>query len=151
MAYYKKVLQADESVKTLGQLHWIIHIKALLAAGAGLIALGFLGHPSLAPYAPVAAAACFVAALLFFIATWIRRVTTEIVVTDRRIIYKRGLIARRTEEMNITKVETVDVDQSILGRILGYGTILIRGTGGGFEPLTLVASPLTIRNAIIVG
>ena len=50
--------------------------------------------------------------------------------TDRRIIYKRGFISRHTEEMNMDKVASVDVDQSILGRILDYGTIHVIGTGG---------------------
>lgn len=89
--------------------------------------------------------------ILFFVKAWFRRVTTEIVVTDKRIIYKRGWIARRTVEMNITKVETVDVRQSVMGRLLGFGTVLIRGTGSSWEPLTWVASPLTLRNAIVVG
>jgi uncharacterized membrane protein YdbT with pleckstrin-like domain len=88
---------------------------------------------------------------LVFLGAWIRRKGTEIVVTDRRVIYKRGFIARRTVEMNISKVETVDVEQSIAGRLLGYGTVLIRGTGESLEPLRHVEAPLTIRNAITVG
>ena len=88
---------------------------------------------------------------LSFLSSWFERATTEIVVTDKRIIHKRGWIARRTEEMNITKVETVDVAQNVAGRMLNYGTVLIRGTGGSWEPLRRVAAPLTLRNAIIVG
>ena len=62
---------------------------------------------------------------------WFARWITEIAVTDRRIIYKRGFIWRHTEEMNMDKVPSVDVDQSILGRMLDYGTIHVIGTGGG--------------------
>jgi uncharacterized membrane protein YdbT with pleckstrin-like domain len=89
--------------------------------------------------------------IISFARCWFVRVTTEIVVTDKRIIHKVGWIARRTEEMNITKVETVDVDQGVVGRILGFGTVLIRGIGGSWEPLRRLASPLELRNAIIVG
>ena len=83
--------------------------------------------------------------------------------TDRRIIYKRGFINRHTEEMNMDKVASVDVDQSILGRILDYGTVHLMGTGGGqavdrtgsersvergIEHLHRIAAPLALRNAI---
>ena len=86
-----------------------------------------------------------------FLRSWWHRLGTEIAVTDKRIIYKVGLIARRTEEMNVSKVESVDVDQGISGRLLGYGSVSIRGTGASWEPLTRIAAPLALRNAIIVG
>ena len=73
---------------------------------------------------------------------------TELAVTDRRVIFKTGFVRRRTVEMNMDKVETVDVDQSILGRILGYGTIHVLGTGSGIEHLRQVAHPLELRSAI---
>ena len=62
-----------------------------------------------------------------------RRWTTELSVTNHRVIYKRGFIRRHTVEMNMDKVETVNVDQSILGRIAGYGTIHVLGTGQGYR------------------
>jgi uncharacterized membrane protein YdbT with pleckstrin-like domain len=79
---------------------------------------------------------------------WFRRWTTEIDVTDRRIVYKRGFIRRHTVEMNMDKVESVDVDQSILGRMLNYGDITIRGTGVGIEPLHNIDAPLEFRNQV---
>jgi len=72
-------------------------------------------------------------------------------VTDRRVIFKRGILSRHTVEMNVSKIETVDVEQGLGARMLGYGTVLIRGTGVGLEPLVGVGSPLLIRNAIVVG
>jgi uncharacterized membrane protein YdbT with pleckstrin-like domain len=89
--------------------------------------------------------------ILLLLGAYIRRMATEIVVTDRRVIFKRGLLARHTVEMNVSKIETVDVEQGLGGRIWGYGTLLIRGTGAGFEPLIGVGSPLAIRNAIVAG
>ena len=74
--------------------------------------------------------------------------TTEFAVTDHRVIYKRGFLRRHTVEMNMDKVETVDVDQSVLGRLLGFGTIHVHGTGQGIENLSRVAAPLRLRNAI---
>ena len=78
----------------------------------------------------------------------INRWTTEIAVTDRRIILKRGLIRRDTIEINTPQVESVDVSQSILGRLLNYGTVIVRGTGGGLNPLAYVSAPLPLRRAV---
>ncbi len=90
------------------------------------------------------------AALLFALRAWFIRWTTEIAVTDRRIIHKRGFITRHTEETNMDKVASVDVDQSILGRMLDYGSIVIHGTGGrqAIERLDQIARPIALRNAI---
>ena len=68
--------------------------------------------------------------------------------TNRRVIYKKGLIRRRTNEMNMDKVESVQVEQSILGRMFDYGTVTILGTGEGFETLCTIASPIELRNSI---
>jgi hypothetical protein len=73
------------------------------------------------------------------------------VVTDKRIIHKDGFIARHTQEMNISKVETVDVVQPFWGRILGYGMVRAVGTGASLETLPYVASPLQLRSSIIAG
>jgi uncharacterized membrane protein YdbT with pleckstrin-like domain len=81
----------------------------------------------------------------------IRRVTTELAVTDRRVIYKTGVFQRHSMEMNVSKVETVGVNQSILGRILGYGTVVVRGTGGSFEPIPYIGDPLNFRSHITAG
>jgi uncharacterized membrane protein YdbT with pleckstrin-like domain len=74
--------------------------------------------------------------------------TSEFAVTNKRIMIKVGLISRRTLEMNLAKVESVNVDQSILGRILGYGNITIIGTGGTREPFYRISRPLDFRKAV---
>ena len=91
---------------------------------------------------------CALTGLVLAFGAWFRRWTTEIDVTDRRIVYKRGFIRRHTVEMNMDKVESVDVDQSILGRMLNYGDITIRGTGVGIEPLNNIDAPLEFRNQV---
>ena len=154
MAYYTKVLQPDERVLAIGRLHWTIYVHAflilLLAVAA---AVGALWVPqSGGQYAVwLAAAVLGAVGLLAFLAAWIRRHSTEIVVTDKRVIFKRGVLSRYTVEMHMSKIETVDVEQGIAARILGYGTVLIRGTGSGIEPLRRIGHPLEIRNAIIAG
>jgi uncharacterized membrane protein YdbT with pleckstrin-like domain len=91
---------------------------------------------------------CVFVAILIWLQIWITRVTTEIAVTDRRVIVKRGLVRRSTMEMNVWQVESVGVDQSILGRLLDYGTVTARGTGAGIEPIAKIAEPLRLREAI---
>jgi uncharacterized membrane protein YdbT with pleckstrin-like domain len=91
-----------------------------------------------------------VAGVLLFIPAWLKRFGTEIAVTDRRVIYKTGLVQRDTTEINMAKIESVDVSQSILGRVFGFGTLTIRGTGETIEALRNIASPLQFRNAIMV-
>jgi uncharacterized membrane protein YdbT with pleckstrin-like domain len=154
MPYYSKVLQPGETVRVVGRLHWLIYANAVLllviALAIALLAAE-LTDPTQRQLVLLVALVVAVLGGLVFLGAWIRRKSTEIVVTDRRVIYKRGFIARRTVEMNISKVETVDVEQSIAGRLLGYGTVLIRGTGESLEPLRHVEAPLTIRNAITVG
>ena len=81
------------------------------------------------------------------IAPLIQRAVSEFVITNRRIIIKTGFIARSTFEMNLSKIETVNVDQSVMGRILNYGIITIIGTGGTKEVFHNIAKPLEFRKA----
>lgn len=156
MAYYTKVIQADEHLKYLGKPHWIVYKTsicfALVAALCGTLdALGYNQFTDRIPVFTAVWIAFLVGAVVLFLPPWFRRMNTEIVVTDKRIICKRGWISRHTEEMNISKVETVDVNQSIVGRILGYGDVLVKGTGASLEPIYCVSGPIELRNAITVG
>ena len=78
----------------------------------------------------------------------IRLQTTELVLTDRRIITKRGLVSRDTVEMNLNKVESLHVNQSLMGRILNYGDVTVVGTGASLEPLRWIARPLELRKKL---
>jgi membrane protein YdbS with pleckstrin-like domain len=154
MPYYTRVLQPDEKVLIVGRLHWWIYGRGvlLLAIGIALLVFAFwLIDPDWQRVVRIAGGAFGAVGLLLLLGAWIRRHATEIVVTDRRVILKRGVLSRHTAEMNVSKIETVDVEQGLGGRIWGYGTLLIRGTGSGFEPLVGVGSPIAIRNAIVVG
>lgn len=85
------------------------------------------------------------ALLTLFIAPLIDKYTDEFVITNKRLIIKTGLISRKTFEMNHSKIESVNVDQSILGRILGYGTLRIVGSGGTREIFPKIRDPLAFR------
>jgi uncharacterized membrane protein YdbT with pleckstrin-like domain len=87
------------------------------------------------------------AILTLGIGPFIQQATSEFAITTKRIIIKVGLVARRTLEMNLSKIETVNVDQSIMGRILDYGSITVIGTGGTQEVFHNIASPMQFRKA----
>ena len=127
-------------------LHWVVYWPAIGLWLLAFVALTVGGAAG--PIALLAALVCALVGLGLALGAWFRRWTTEIDVTDRRIVYKRGFIRRHTVEMNMDKVESVDVDQSILGRILNYGDITIRGTGVGIEPLHNIDAPLEFRNQV---
>ena len=88
---------------------------------------------------------------LFTLGIWptIQLYIDEFVVTNRRIVNKKGLIAYYTLEMNLSRVETVHVKQSIIGRLLGFGSITVIGTGGTRETFHLIARPLQFRRSFM--
>jgi len=80
-----------------------------------------------------------------FIAPLVKFFTSEFAITSKRVIIKVGFISRKTLEMNLSKIESVNVNQSVLGRMLGYGTIVIVGSGGSREPFFYLDNPLEFR------
>jgi uncharacterized membrane protein YdbT with pleckstrin-like domain len=148
MRYIERVLQPGENLVHASKIHWIIYVPGVVVVLAG-VAVFFvaLGHPSQVFWLALFAACVGLGFFMLFLA-WFKRWTTEIDVTDKRIVYKRGFIWRHTVEMNMDKVESVDVDQSVLGRLLDYGDIIVRGTGTGLEPLRNIEGPLEFRNYV---
>lgn len=78
----------------------------------------------------------------------IRRLATEVVVSNRRVLIKTGLLSRRSIEVLLPKVESIGVDESFVGRILGYGSVIVRGTGGTFETFDKMAYPNELRRQV---
>lgn len=98
---------------------------------------------------PAASAAIpFAIGVIVVLAALIRRSTTELVLTDRRIIAKRGFISRDTVEMNLSKVESLHVNQTLMGRLLDYGDVTVVGTGSSLEPLQGISDPLELRRRL---
>jgi uncharacterized membrane protein YdbT with pleckstrin-like domain len=152
MRYVDSVLQPGEAVRHVSSLHWTLYAPgALLWIAAAVIALArpdaathWIGHA----VAVAAAWLCFATGVVLITRAWFKWWTTEIAVTDRRVVSKTGFIWRNTTEMHMDKVESVEVKQSILGRIFDYGDVEIRGVGAGLEPLRMIARPLELRNRI---
>jgi uncharacterized membrane protein YdbT with pleckstrin-like domain len=128
-SYVEGALVKDEKIVHLGHISlWSLwHLFAL-----GLLLLPVFGL-----------------GLVFWILAYVRYKTTELAITTKRVIVKHGFIRRRTVEINISKVESIQVDQEILGRMFNFGTLVIAGAGDPQAPIAGISSPMAFRKAFI--
>ena len=124
MSYIDESLIEGERIVHRAHISWWSQI--------GLIVLGLL-------------TLVIVVGIAFLVTAWIRMRSTEIAITNKRIIAKFGFIKRRTVEINLDKVEALRVEQSVWGRFLNFGTILISGVGSTIDPIPSIADPLVFR------
>jgi uncharacterized membrane protein YdbT with pleckstrin-like domain len=166
MSYVRHVIQPGEKILVDGRLSWVLFFPAILYLIVGLILIAVENAFWPSQILVFGTMAVFgILTLVSVFRAWFRWWTTEIAVTDKRIIFKTGFINRHTEEMNMDKVSSVDVDQTFWGRIFDFGTIRIIGAGGagrrdkddnekepklGIERLDMIGSPIKLRNAIDV-
>ena len=129
-----------ESVVYQAKLHWIVYAWAAVLGGSGVVFL-VAGAPAAAPGAILLAG---IAGLV----AYVKYVTSEFAVTDRRVLMKIGWIRRRSVETLLGKVEAIVVEQGIGGRLLDYGTIVVTGTGGTRERFDRIAAPLEFRRQV---
>jgi membrane protein YdbS with pleckstrin-like domain len=148
MSYVQRVLQPGEQVRHISSIHWIVYWPGVAVALLAVVAYWFSETRLLTGFWRYTTYALALVAGVLLIQQWFQWWVTEIAVTNRRVIYKKGLIRRQTNEMNMDKVESVQIDQSILGRLLDYGDVTILGTGEGFETLRTIGSPIELRNSI---
>jgi len=118
--------------------------SATVAAKGGYIAVIRDLHPILR----FAAFGILILGMMLFGHMMIVRATTEIAITNTRFVLKEGIVARNVDEMNIDRIESVHVIQSVIGRLLDYGTVMVRGMGIGEIVLPPVAHPIVLRKAI---
>ncbi|MCK1542070.1 PH domain-containing protein [Bradyrhizobium sp. 179] len=149
--YIDEILQPGERVLYSTNAHWIFYFPAIVAWIVALVLLILSRQVTVDGLVLLClggAGLVALAALYWTIKGWFHRFTTETDVTNLRVVHKTGFIKRRTFEMALDKVESVDVDQTILGRILNYGDVTIRGVGEGIETIKTIASPLAFRSSI---
>jgi hypothetical protein len=157
VSYVQENLNPGEHVLYTTHLHWVVLLRSIIvatifsAAGVGLILWGVLGKHTERGEAQAVGIAGFtmmlIGGIILGIAV-IRRNATEMAVTNKRIIIKVGFLTKRTLELFLAKVESVGVEQTLLGRMLGFGSISVRGTGGTNEPFSHVADPLEFRRQV---
>ena len=160
MSYVSKLLLPDEKIVHIATLHWIIFVPGmLLTAMGGTVAFfspdlaAFIPLPALAPVSHrIIAGISLVfslAGLGLLVGAIVRQSATELVITNRRLIAKYGFISRSTFEILVNRVTGVNFDQTITGRILGYGTVLVHGAGGDISPFDGVSSPQVFQRALM--
>ena len=149
-SYAESVLAEGERIVYRAAIsHWMFFLSYFIGALFLLAALGAaIASASQANAWLAGAVLLLVIGLAVIVSALIRRQTTELALTDRRIIMKRGLIARDTVEMNLGKVESLHVNQGLLGRILDYGDVTVVGTGASLEPLRGIADPIELRKKL---
>ena len=159
MSYVEKHLIPGESVQYETRLHWIVMlghavvgILLVMFAIAIPVTWASLGTKTKGSSVP---GAIYLVALVFFLAGGglflvglLRRRATEMAVTSKRVIVKTGIAERRTVEILLSRIESVAVDEPALGRLLGYGTVIVRGTGGTPETFEKIYHPLEFREQV---
>ena len=151
MSYVDKTLIQGEAVQARARLHWLIYVWPLLLVVIGLAVVYWsrgLATPAISLVASVIGALIAVFGFVKWLHAFIRAWTTELAVTNFRVISKSGLIERQTVEQILNRVDSIEVTQGLLGRILDYGTVRITGTGVVHSPLSMIADPLGFRRAV---
>jgi uncharacterized membrane protein YdbT with pleckstrin-like domain len=142
MGYVTENLLMGEKVVYQTHLHWIIFWYPIILILLGL----YLAIEGL--ITPTTLMVWLLTGLLAVVFQAIHYNTAEFGVTDRRVRMKIGVLRRRSLEINLAKVESVGVDQSIFGRILGYGLVVVNGTGGTREAFGHIADPIGFRHQV---
>jgi uncharacterized membrane protein YdbT with pleckstrin-like domain len=172
MHYIQQSLTENEELVHVGHFHWMYTVQAIInimfSIGfsiaiivfaikmepmifntPGFAQLGVLEQiQALHPGVKIVAFFVLLLGILRFVQMMIVKATTEIAVTNKRLVYKRGLVARYVGEMNIDRIEGINVLQGVMGRIFGYGRIMVRGMGIGEVVLPPIAEPIKFRKSI---
>lgn len=149
--YVDEILQPGEQLRYSTSVHGIVYAPGLIClalAAAALIGAWSIHEGTLIAVLIAVAAVLAAIAVVWLARAWFRRWTTETDVTSLRVVHKEGFIKRRTFEMSLDKVESVDVYQSIPGRIFNWGNVRVNGVGEGGETIEMIAAPLQFRNHI---
>ena len=130
MSYVTDALLRDERVVYTGEISFW-SLLPLIVIGFLLLSIKGIG-------------------IIFWIIALIRYQTTELVITNKRVIAKVGLIRRRTIEMNVRKIESIQVEQSMLGRMCDYGSLVISGAGNPQTPIPDISNPMNFRRKVLM-
>ncbi|MDU5454288.1 PH domain-containing protein [Pseudescherichia vulneris] len=150
-SYVDSNLSKGEEVIVRAHVSWLSFLSNIIVAVLILlIALLMLGASASSNQGSPGVIAWFLLFLSLFMLTniAIQILTTELALTNKRIIAKFGFIRRSTIELRLEKVESININQSLLGRLLGYGTIVIKGTGGTGTPIPSIQKPLEFRRIV---
>jgi uncharacterized membrane protein YdbT with pleckstrin-like domain len=139
MSYVEENLMKDEQVVHQTSLHWLVY--------SWPIVLGIFGLFMLLASPPVGFVVLLLAGIIG-LGVYITVRNAEFAVTNKRVIMKTGWLNRRSLELLLTKIESISVEQGLGGKLWGYGTIVISGTGGSHEPFKNIAHPFDFRKQV---
>jgi len=145
MSYVDRNLLEGEHVVFRTRLHWLVFIGPVLLTVFVLLPVAWMlshGKWSGLAWIPVGVG------LIILLAAFIKRHSSDFAVTNKRVMMKLGVFRTRSIELLLSKIEAISVDQSLLGRIFGYGNIVVTGSGGTREPFSTIQSPLAFRRAV---
>ncbi len=170
MLYVQQSLAPDEELIYVGHFHWMYTVNAFMSIFFGMlisiiiIVAGIIfkkttgdfppdlpitiAIPALPVYVKGMAFLMFVFGVYSFAIKMVHKATTEIAITDTRLIYKTGVVARNVGEISVDRIEGVNVLQSVLGRIFNYGRLAVRGMGVGEVILPPIEDPISFRQSI---
>jgi uncharacterized membrane protein YdbT with pleckstrin-like domain len=138
----EKNLMPGEVIVHEAKLHWIVMVPLVLL-GLLFVVGGFAllaAHISGVFFLVIGATILWLA--------WLKRRSFEFVVTNRRLICKRGIVRRHTDELFLAKIESMHVRQGLLGRVFDFGSVTVRGTGTSWEPFSSIAAPLEMKRSV---
>jgi membrane protein YdbS with pleckstrin-like domain len=145
VSYVDENLLTGEQVMFRTRLHWNVYVAPGLLSLLVFVPLTWLAYESQRPVVAVAPLAAIAVALL---SAFLRRRSSEFAVTNKRVVMKTGVFQTRSAEMQLTKVESVAVNQGLTGKVLGYGDIEVTGSGGTRERFSDIGKPLEFRRAL---
>ena len=145
MSYVDDHLLPNETVTYKTTLHWKVYVWPLVFSALVCIPLIVLALRS--EHKVIASAPAFVIVALLG-AAFVRRSSCEYAVTSKRVIVKVGVMQTRSVELMLNKVEGITVTQGLMGRLFGYGEIVITGSGGTKEPFDGIQAPFDFRRAV---
>jgi uncharacterized membrane protein YdbT with pleckstrin-like domain len=164
MGYVDRNLVPGETLLYRTRHHWLVLLgpiiggSSLLVPGVALLAEAIavrdsaglvVGSSTISPKVmAITGAILVVAAIITFAYGVAKRNATEMAVTNRRVLIKTGMTSRRTLDLMLSRVESIGVEESAAGRMLGYGSVIVRGTGGTPEPFLMIAHPQEFRRAV---
>ncbi|HZP35149.1 MAG TPA: PH domain-containing protein [Methylomirabilota bacterium] len=148
MGYVERHLLEGERVVYKTRLHWILFLRPALVIIAGIALAVVLRPVQDPPWIWLIGAGVVVIGAAWALVHYVELMTSEFAVTTSRLILKVGLISRYTTELLLSKVESIGIQQGLIGRMLGFGDLIVTGTGGAREVFRRVRDPIGFRNRV---
>ncbi|MGH7400059.1 MAG: PH domain-containing protein [Candidatus Rokuibacteriota bacterium] len=148
MGYVERHLLPSERVVYKTRLHWVLFVKSGLILLAGVVLMVLLRPVADPPWLWMVGGVVALVGLVWGLVHYVEVMTSEFAVTTSRLIFKVGLISRYTTELLLAKVESIGVQQGLVGRMLNYGDLTVTGTGGAREVFRRVRDPIGFRNHV---